>query len=124
MGYADCDGVYTMTNITSVWDTKHIVYTRIHQTSEDSQPADQRFIYWNSHFYGSNFYGWSIGDVKSLTESGPFHSQGRGGVANQPWLGSWNDNVTVSMVSCQQASKLKIKMINKNNSNTSSISNS
>lgn len=35
-----------------------------------------RFIYWNSHFYGSNFYGWSIGDLKSLTESGPFHSQG------------------------------------------------
>ena len=35
-----------------------------------------RYIYWNSHFYGSNFYGWSIGDVKSLTESGPFHSQG------------------------------------------------
>ena len=36
-----------------------------------------RYIYWNSHFYGSNFYGWSIGDVKSLTESGPFHSQGK-----------------------------------------------
>ena len=35
-----------------------------------------RFIYWNSHFYGSNFYGWSIGDLKSLTESGPFHAQG------------------------------------------------
>ena len=35
-----------------------------------------RFIYWNSHFYGSNFYGWSIGDIKSLSESGPFHSQG------------------------------------------------
>ena len=38
-----------------------------------------RFIYWNSHFYGSNFYGWSIGDLKSLTESGPFHSQGEQG---------------------------------------------
>ena len=27
--YADCDGVYTMTNMSSVWDSKHIVYTRI-----------------------------------------------------------------------------------------------
>ena len=82
-----------------------------------------RFIYWNSHFYGSNFYGWSIGDLKSLTKSGPFHAQGipalvlfsveekeggdinisgRGGVANQPWLGSWNDNVTVTLITCQQ----------------------
>ena len=25
---------------------------------------------------------------------------GREGVSDQPWLGSWNDNVTVSMVSC------------------------
>ena len=28
---------------------------------------------------------------------------GRGGVANQPWLGSWNDNVTVSLVACGEA---------------------
>ena len=35
-----------------------------------------RYIYWNSHFYGANFYGWSIGDSRSLFESGPFHSQG------------------------------------------------
>ena len=35
-----------------------------------------RFIYWNSHFYGANFYGWSIGDSRSLFESGPFHAQG------------------------------------------------
>lgn len=121
--YADCNGVYTMTNMTSVWDSKHIVYTRIYG-GEDTN-TEHRYIYWNSHFYGSNFYGWSIGDVKSLTESGPFHSQGRGGVANQPWLGSWNDNVTVSMISCQQASKLNIAMINKNSSSSSSnISNS
>ena len=82
-----------------------------------------RFIYWNSHFYGSNFYGWSIGDLKSLTESGPFHAQGmtalvlvcksggnisgRGGVANQPWLGSWNDNVTVTLITCQQFRAMK-----------------
>ena len=25
---------------------------------------------------------------------------GRGGVSNQPWLGSWNDNVTVSLQTC------------------------
>ena len=90
-----------------------------------------RFIYWNSHFYGSNFYGWSIGDLKSLTESGPFHAQGmrawllvccveeregddinilgRGGVANQPWLGSWNDNVTVSLITCQQFRAMKTR---------------
>ena len=87
-----------------------------------------RFIYWNSHFYGSNFYGWSIGDLKSLTKSGPFHAQGipaysvtkeeregadvnisgRGGVANQPWLGSWNDNVTVTLITCQQFSASKM----------------
>ena len=66
-----------------------------------------RFIYWNSHFYGSNFYGWSIGDLKSLTESGPFHAQGRGGVANQPWLGSWNDNVTVTLISCREFVEMK-----------------
>jgi len=123
--YADCNGVYTLTNMTSVWDSKHIVYTRIYG-GEDTN-TEHRYIYWNSHFYGSNFYGWSIGDVKSLTESGPFHSQGRGGVANQPWLGSWNDNVTVSMISCDQASKVNIKMNNsRNNSNfptSTSISN-
>jgi len=98
--YADCDGVYTMTNMSSVWDSKHIVYTRI--AGGEDPNTEPRYIYWNSHFYGSNFYGWSIGDVKSLTESGPFHSQGRGGVANQPWLGSWNDNVTVTLATCSQ----------------------
>ena len=35
-----------------------------------------RYIYWNAHFFGENFYGWSIGDRQSLVESGPFHSQG------------------------------------------------
>merc|ERR1712026_385966 len=99
--YADCDGVYSLTNLTSVWDSKHIVYSRL-------AGGDNRFIYWNSHFYGSNFYGWSIGDLKSLTESGPFHAQGRGGVANQPWLGSWNDNVTVTLITCQQFRAMKI----------------
>merc|ERR1711874_194684 len=102
--YADCDGVYSLTNLTSVWDSKHIVYSRL-GSSPDSA-GDDRFIYWNSHFYGSNFYGWSIGDLKSLTESGPFHAQGRAGVALQPWLGSWNDNVTVSLISCRHLTNI------------------
>jgi hypothetical protein len=38
---------------------------------------ERRYIYWNAHYYGENFYGWSIGDEKSLFESGPFHSQGK-----------------------------------------------
>jgi len=95
--YADCNGVYTLSNLSSVWDSKRVVYQRIHG---GIKPQDKRFIYWNSHFYGPNFYGWSIGDSRSLFESGPFHAQGREGVSDQPWLGSWNDNVTVSMVSC------------------------
>jgi len=95
--YADCNGVYTLSNLSSVWDTKRVVYQRIHG---GIKPQDKRYIYWNSHFYGPNFYGWSIGDSRSLFESGPFHAQGREGVSDQPWLGSWNDNVTVSMVSC------------------------
>lgn len=112
--YADCNGLYSLTNLSSVWDTKHIVYSRL-----DTQAQERRFIYWNSHFYGSNFYGWSIGDLKSLTESGPFHSQGRGGVANQPWLGSWNDNVTVSLVACGEASpgSNRVKQVNPSTAN-------
>ena len=35
--YADCDGVYTMTNLSSVWDTKHIVYTRVGQPGRDQR---------------------------------------------------------------------------------------
>ena len=27
--YAECDGVYSLTNLTSVWDSKHIVYSRL-----------------------------------------------------------------------------------------------
>ena len=37
--YADCDGVYTMTNLSSVWDTKHIVYTRLGQQGRDQRWA-------------------------------------------------------------------------------------
>ena len=44
-------------------------------------------MYWNAHFFGESFYGWSIGDKQSLSESGPFHSQGRIGASNQPWQG-------------------------------------
>ena len=42
--YADCDGVYTMTNLSSVWDTKHIVYTRVGQ-----QGRDQRYKHLHHH---------------------------------------------------------------------------
>ena len=74
-----------------------------------------RYIYWNAHFFGENFYGWSIGDAQSLVESGPFHSQGirplcckqlkiissgRVGASNQPWQGSWRANVTVELINC------------------------
>ena len=59
-----------------------------------------RYIYWNAHFFGENFYGWSIGDRQSLVESGPFHSQGRAGASTHPWQGIWNGNVSVSLVSC------------------------
>jgi len=96
-GYADCDGLYTMSNLTSIWDSKRVVYERI---SGGLMPLEKRYIYWNAHFYGENFYGWSIGDSKSLVESGPFHSQGRGGVSNQPWQGSWRSNVSVQLTTC------------------------
>ena len=56
-----------------------------------------RYIYWNAHFFGENFYGWSIGDKQSLSESGPFHSQGRIGAGTQPWQGSWRGE---SWVTC------------------------
>ena len=59
-----------------------------------------RYIYWNAHYFGENFYGWSIGDKQSLSESGPFHSQGRIGASNQPWLGTWRANVSVELVTC------------------------
>jgi len=95
--YADCNGLYSLTNLTSVWDKKRSVFERI---SGGINPRDKRYIYWNAHFYGPDFYGWSIGDSRSLSESGPFHAQGRAGVKDQPWLGSWNDNVTVTMVTC------------------------
>ena len=58
-------------------------------TSSSLQCDFGRYIYWNAHFFGENFYGWSIGDKQSLSESGPFHSQGRIGAGNQPWQGSW-----------------------------------
>ena len=57
-------------------------------------------MYWNAHFFGESFYGWSIGDKQSLSESGPFHSQGRIGASNQPWQGTWRGNVSVELVTC------------------------
>ena len=38
--YADCDGVYSLTNLTSVWDSKHIVYSRL-GSSPDSAGDDR-----------------------------------------------------------------------------------
>ena len=40
--YADCDGVYTMTSMSSVWDTKHIVYTRIEARDQELKDNQQR----------------------------------------------------------------------------------
>jgi len=96
-GYADCSGLYTISNLTSIWDSKRVVYERI---AGGWRPMDKRYIYWNAHFFGENFYGWSIGDAQSLVESGPFHSQGRIGASNQPWQGTWRANVTLELASC------------------------
>jgi hypothetical protein len=52
---------------------QQVVYERI----AGGWGRERRYIYWNAHYYGENFYGWSIGDEKSLFESGPFHSQGQ-----------------------------------------------
>jgi len=96
-GYADCDGLYTISNLTSIWDSKQVVYERI----SGGYGPETRFIYWNAHYYGEDFYGWSIGDSKSLYEDGPFHSQGRAGASNLPWRGSWRGNVTIQLSACQ-----------------------
>merc|ERR1719382_189705 len=99
-GYADCSGLYSISNLTSIWDSKRIVFERI---AGGWRPMDKRYIYWNAHFFGENFYGWSIGDAQSLVESGPCHSQGRIGASNQPWQGSWRANVSVELVTCNPA---------------------
>merc|ERR1719471_2671763 len=96
-GYADCSGLYAISNMTSIWDSKRIVFERI---AGGWRPMDKRYIYWNAHFFGESFYGWSIGDRQSLVESGPFHSQGRIGASNQPWQGTWRANVSVELVTC------------------------
>jgi len=96
-GYADCDGLYSISNMSSIWDNKRIVYERV---AGGWRPMDKRYMYWNAHFFGESFYGWSIGDKQSLSESGPFHSQGRIGASNQPWQGTWRGNVSVELVTC------------------------
>jgi len=96
-GYADCSGLYSISNLTSIWDSKRIVFERI---AGGWRPMDKRYIYWNAHFFGENFYGWSIGDRQSLSESGPFHSQGRAGAATHPWQGQWRGNVSIQLVNC------------------------
>ena len=35
--YAECDGVYSLTSLSSVWDSKHIVYSRL-------EGGDNRYI--------------------------------------------------------------------------------
>jgi len=101
-GYADCSGLYAISNMTSIWDSKRIVFERI---AGGWRPMDKRYIYWNAHFFGESFYGWSIGDRQSLVESGPFHSQGRAGASTHPWQGVWKGNVTVQLVSCNIPSR-------------------
>ena len=39
--YADCNGLYSLTNLTAVWDKKRVVYMRIHG---GINPADRRFV--------------------------------------------------------------------------------
>jgi len=46
---------------------------------------------------------------------------GREGVSDQPWLGSWNDNVTVSMVSCGGDQSVKGSVRFDDSSNVSNI---
>ena len=52
-------------------------------------------------------------------------SLGRGGVANQPWLGSWNDNVTVTLVTCggAQPGSRGVKQVNPTDPEIGKISN-
>ena len=33
--YADCNGLYSLTNMSSVWDTKHIVYSRLDTKAQE-----------------------------------------------------------------------------------------
>ena len=39
--YADCNGLYTLTNLTSVWDPKRVVYERI---QGGINPQDKRSV--------------------------------------------------------------------------------
>ena len=38
--YADCNGLYSLTNLTAVWDKKRVVYQRIHG---GINPGDMRY---------------------------------------------------------------------------------
>ena len=44
--YAECDGVYSLTNLTSVWDTKHIVYSRL---AEGDNRSVNSLTVWKLH---------------------------------------------------------------------------
>ena len=40
-GYADCDGLYSISNMSSIWDNKRIVYERV---AGGWRPMDKRYI--------------------------------------------------------------------------------
>ena len=44
-GYADCDGLYSISNMSSIWDNKRIVYERV---AGGWRPMDKRY---NSKVY-------------------------------------------------------------------------
>jgi hypothetical protein len=64
-------------NLTSYWLCAAVLQQVVYERIAGGWGRERRYIYWNAHYYGENFYGWSIGDEKSLFESGPFHSQGQ-----------------------------------------------
>ena len=39
-GYADCDGLYSISNMSSIWDNKRIVYERV---AGGWRPMDKRY---------------------------------------------------------------------------------
>ena len=40
-GYADCSGLYAISNMTSIWDSKRVVFERI---AGGWRPMDKRYI--------------------------------------------------------------------------------
>ena len=46
-GYADCDGLYSISNMSSIWDNKRIVYERV---AGGWRPMDKRLDSISSNF--------------------------------------------------------------------------